>query len=88
MSREFRTLKEVAMNLIAVSDVLESVRGKFSKYDKQNLLQAQEYLVAAINCLKKGVSSVDKGIKTEMEQIEQAEADELEETEKTENRGE
>jgi hypothetical protein len=95
MSREYRTLKEVVHNLIAVSDVFESVRGKFSKYNKNDLLQAQEYLVASINCLKKGINSVDKGIQIEVQQqTEQQEADELEEAkvleekEQKENRGE
>ena len=70
MSRELRTLKEVMMNLITVSDAFESVRGKLSKYNKKDLLQAQEYIVASIQCLKKGIINVEKGLSNERKELE------------------
>lgn len=93
MSREYRTLKEVVHNIIMVSDVLESVRGKFSKYSKEDFIKAQEHMSAAIACLKKGISKVDSGTQQEIRQFEQ-DAEELEQAEKAKaqekqtNRGE
>lgn len=80
MSKELNTLKEVARNLIIVSDVFESVRKKFSVSQK-NLLEAQEYLVASIGQLKKGINDIEQQVSKEINEQSIAE-DEIE------NRGE
>ena len=72
-------LKEVVDYMITVCIVFESVRRKFSKYNEADLLQAQEYLVAAIESLKKGVNSVSAGITTEARKFEEAEQEEIHE---------
>lgn len=70
MSRDLRTLKEVRENLITISDVFESIRKRLSQYNTDDLLAAQEHIVAAIDSLKRGITDVSQSLTRQEEPTE------------------